>query len=49
MPFKAIEYSTLVWTDWFGHSRSLEPIVNTPPAKSGARCCLLAKVKGMAA
>ncbi len=32
--FKAVEYATLEWVDWFNNRRLLEPIGNIPPAGS---------------
>ena len=32
--FKAVEYATLEWVDWFNHRRLLEPIGNIPPAEA---------------
>jgi putative transposase len=32
--FKAVEYTTLEWVDWFNHRRLLVPIGNIPPAEA---------------
>ena len=32
--FKAVEYATLDWVDWFNHRRLLEPIGNISPAEA---------------
>ncbi len=32
--FKAVEYKTLEWVDWFNHQRLLEPIGNIPLAEA---------------
>ena len=34
--FKAVEYATLEWVDWFNNRRLLEPIGNIPPAEAEA-------------
>ncbi len=35
--FKAVEFATLTWVDWFKHRRLLEPIGNIPPAEAEER------------
>lgn len=35
--FKAVEYATLEWLDWFNNRRLLEPIGNIPPAEAEAK------------
>src|SRR5436190_21824655 len=35
--FKAVEFATLEWVDWFNNRRLLEPIGNVPPAEAEAR------------
>ena len=35
--FKAVEFATLEWADWFNNRRLLEPIGNMPPAEAEAR------------
>jgi putative transposase len=35
--FKAVEFATLEWVDWFNNRRLLEPIGNIPPAEAEAR------------
>jgi len=32
--FKAVEFATLTWADWFNNCRLLEPIGNIPPGKA---------------
>lgn len=32
--FKAVEFATLEWVDWFNNKRLLEPIGNVPPAEA---------------
>ena len=32
--FKAVEFATLEWVDWFNNRRLLEPIVNMPPTEA---------------
>jgi transposase InsO family protein len=34
--FKAVEYATLEWVDWFNNRRLLESIGNIPPAEAEA-------------
>ena len=34
--FKAVEFATLEWVDWFNTRRLLEPIGNIPPAEAEA-------------
>ncbi len=34
--FKAVEYATLEWVDWFNNCLMLEPIGNIPPAEAEA-------------
>jgi transposase InsO family protein len=35
--FKAVEFATLEWVDWFNNRRLLETIGNVPPAEAEAR------------
>jgi putative transposase len=35
--FKAVEFATLEWVDWFNNRRLLEPIGNIPPAEAEQR------------
>jgi putative transposase len=35
--FKAVEYATLEWVDWFKNRRLMEPIGDIPPAEAEAR------------
>lgn len=35
--FKAVEYTTLEWVDWFNNRWLLEPIGNIPPAETEER------------
>ena len=35
--FKAVEYATLQWVDWFNNRRLLEPIGKIPPAEAEER------------
>jgi len=35
--FKAVEYATLEWVDWFNNRRLLEPIGNIPPIEAEQR------------
>ncbi len=47
--FKAVEYATLEWVDWFNHRRLLEPIGNIPPAEAEDLYYATANNIGMAA
>jgi putative transposase len=47
--FKAVEYATLEWVDWFNHRRLLEPIGNVPPAEAEARYYAQAQEQALAA
>jgi putative transposase len=35
--FKAVEFATLEWVDWFNNCRLLESIGNIPPAEAEQR------------
>jgi putative transposase len=35
--FKAVEFATLEWVDWFNNRRLLDPIGNIPPAEAQRR------------
>ena len=35
--FKAVEFATLTWVDWFNHRRLRQPIGNIPPAEAEER------------
>ena len=39
-PFKAVEYATLEWVDWFNNRRLLAPIGNFPPAEANSYAAL---------
>ena len=47
--FKAVEFATLEWVDWFNNRRLLEPIGNVPPAAAEARYHTRAKAQALAA
>lgn len=47
--FKAVEFDTLKWVDWFNHRRLLEPIGNIPPAEAEERYCAMLDEPAMAA
>ena len=47
--FKAVEFATLEWVDWFNNRRLLEPIGNVPPAEAEARYYDHTKVQALAA
>ena len=35
--FRAVEFATLTWVDWFNNRRLLEPIGNIPPGEAEER------------
>ena len=47
--FKAVEYATLEWVDWFNHRRLLEPIGNIPPAEAEEQYYAMIEQRPMAA
>ena len=47
--FKAVEYPTLEWVDWFNNRRLLEPIGNIPPAEAEANYYAALEIPAMAA
>ena len=47
--FKAVEFATLEWVDWFNNRRLLEPIGNIPPAEVEERYYAMTEQSAMAA
>ena len=47
--FKAVEFATLEWVDWFNTRRLLEPIGNIPPAEAEERYYAMLEQSNMAA
>ncbi|CAO4167742.1 IS3 family transposase [Methylorubrum aminovorans] len=49
LSFKAVEFATLEWVDWFNHRRLLEPIGNVPPAEAEASYYAQTEAQALAA
>ncbi len=47
--FKAVEYATLEWVDWFNNRRLLESTENIPPAEAQATFYAVLETEPMAA
>lgn len=47
--FKAVEFATLEWIDWFNHGRLMEPIGNVPAAEAEDRRYAMLDALAMAA
>ena len=47
--FKAVEFATLKWVDWFNNRRLLDPIGYIPPAEAEERYYTMLKEPAMAA
>ena len=45
--FEAVEYTTLIWVDWFNNHRPQKPIGNIPPIEAKASFYVAMKISEM--